>query len=116
VDENGQVSGGVLVEVTIIEEELAADWHAVDRYMARRHRDNWYSKTEMIGGPGAEGEGAPAELPSDVSDETLWSVLERARARAGLQLNVIEARSFDVPDGPAELAVATANASEEDRG
>ena len=31
MDENGQVSGGVLVEVTIIEEELAADWHAVDR-------------------------------------------------------------------------------------
>ena len=106
VDADGQVHGGIVVEVQVTEEEIAADWKALDRVLARRHHEEWTGNQGLGEG---EGEAAP-----EVSDAQMMSALSRAAKAAGIDPAAIEARSWPTPaDGPPELAAA---ATDEEKG
>lgn len=95
VDANGQVSGGVVIEVQITEEELAPDWRALDRMRTTRFPEEYATSLQS----------ADTEALAPVDDASLTDALEAARRAAGLDLGVIEARSWPTePDGPQELS------------
>jgi hypothetical protein len=112
IGENGQVSGGTIIEAITVEEELAPDYRAIDRHLSKRHRDEWYARQELTGDAAPGGDDGPADAPREISGAELAAVLEQARARAGITVgDVIDVASYPA-DGPAELSAAV----DEDRG
>jgi hypothetical protein len=98
LDAAGNVVNGRVIELVMVEEELAPDWRALDRTLARRFHEE-YTGNQGIG----DGEG-PGEAGREVGDEELFRHLEQARDRAGIVPKPIDAVSHD---GPAELSATT---------